>query len=117
MPDSPRYSPEKAGKIIDQKIAGYIGIAQKAGKIASGNHNVLAAINSGKVKLLLLAEDIAPGIASELEEAAIKKKVSCRTWGDKAALGLSAGKSPRGSLAVLDEGLAEVINKLLIQGA
>jgi len=113
---SPIYSPAEAGKIVNQKIAGYIGIAQKARKIASGNNNVLAAINSGKTKLLLLAKDIAPGIAAELKDAAIKKKVPCATWGDKAALGLAAGKSPRGSLAVLDEGLAEVINKL-IQGA
>jgi len=115
-PISPIYSSSNEGTIINQKIAGYIGIAQKAGKIASGNNNVLAALNSGRVQLLLLAKDIAPGIAGELQEVAAKKNVPFQTWGDKLELGLMAGKSPRGSLAVLDEGFAKVINKLF-QGA
>ncbi|MEG1998024.1 MAG: hypothetical protein RR051_06240 [Clostridiales bacterium] len=33
----------------EQKVAGYLGIAQKAGKIAAGDAVAMAALNAGRV--------------------------------------------------------------------
>ena len=41
-------------------VAFALGLAQKAGKTASGDTAVRAALKSGKVKVLVLAQDAAP---------------------------------------------------------
>lgn len=41
-------------------VAFALGLAQKAGKTASGDVAVRAALKSGKVKVLVLAQDAAP---------------------------------------------------------
>ena len=46
-------------------VAFALGLAQKAGKIASGDVAVRAALKSGKVKVLVLAQDAAPNSKKE----------------------------------------------------
>lgn len=47
-------------------VAFALGLAQKAGKTASGDVAVRAALKSGKVKVLVLAQDAAPNSKKEI---------------------------------------------------
>jgi ribosomal protein L7Ae-like RNA K-turn-binding protein len=94
------------------RIAGYLGIAQKAGKIAAGDNAVKEALKKNKVDLLVLADDIALNLREELCAAAAVKDIPILNWSSKVDLGLIVGKSRRGALAVLDSGFAQAIKKV-----
>ena len=99
---------------LNKKIANYLGLAQKAGKIAAGDMAVLTAIKKGKAKLILIASDIAPSVKKELEAELDHSVIPVYVWEDKIYLGSIIGKSKRGALAVLDKGFADVIEKLFL---
>ena len=52
--------------IEEQSLLFSLGLAQKAGKTASGDFAVRSAIKNGKVKLLLLAADAAENSKKDL---------------------------------------------------
>ncbi|MCL1872910.1 MAG: ribosomal L7Ae/L30e/S12e/Gadd45 family protein [Clostridiales bacterium] len=95
------------------KVAGYLGIAQKAGKIAAGDSAVLAALENRRACLVLVATNAASSVQEEIIAKSQAHGLPFFTWGNKIALGLYIGKSQRGAVAVLDEGLANAIRKLL----
>lgn len=90
------------------KIAGYLGIAQRAGKIAAGDMASREALKKGKAYLLVLAADASPQVKQELLALA-EDEIPVLEWPDKLDLGRIVGKSRRGALAVLDQGLAKAI--------
>ena len=52
--------------MANNKQAFALGLAQKAGKIVSGDFAVKSALKSGTVKLLVVAMDTAPNSKNEL---------------------------------------------------
>ncbi len=96
-----------------KKIAGYLGIAQRAGKIAAGDNMVKDALHKNRVKLLVLADDASAEVRTTLSQLAQEKKVALLDWPSKDDLGLIVGKSRRGALGVLDEGFAQAIKKVM----
>ncbi len=103
------YSPQ-----IERKISGYLGIAQKAGKLAAGDLAAAKALRQGDAFLLVLAADAAPQVKEEL--LLLRGDTPFIYWKNKSELGKAVGKSPRGAAAVLDEGLAAAIRKTIISG-
>ena len=95
-----------------RRIAGYLGLAQRAGKIAAGDSAAKTALIKGKACLLVLAEDAADSVKDDLTALA-GEEVPLLLWPDKADLGLVVGKSRRGALALTDEGFARAILKVL----
>ena len=91
----------------DDKIRGYIGIAQKAGKVVAGGTMVLEALKRKDVALVIIAEDAAESVNEEIQKAC--GTVTVIRWQTKAELGLYTGKSPRGAIAILDKGFAKAI--------
>jgi ribosomal protein L7Ae-like RNA K-turn-binding protein len=102
--------------VRDKRIANYVGLAQRAGKIAAGDVPALSAVKNGKAKMLLIADDAANQVKEVLSGACRDKKIKLYYWQHKAALGYMVGKSARGALAVLDAGFAVAIEKLLQEG-
>ena len=49
----------------DKDVAGALGLAQKAGKISSGDLGVKDALSGGKAKLLVVAADASPNTVKE----------------------------------------------------
>ena len=96
-----------------QRIAGYLGIAQRAGKIISGNNMVKEALLKKKVELVVIADDAAEIVKTEIISIAHRRRVDILFWPNKVNLGLIVGKSQRGSLVLLDAGFATAIKKLL----
>lgn len=91
-----------------KRLGGYIGIAQRAGKIAAGDTPAREALRKGKAYLLVVAEDAAPVVRRELESLA-GDTIPVLFWSDMIDLGRLVGKSRRGALAVLDLGLAKAM--------
>lgn len=96
-----------------RRIAGYLGIARKAGCITAGDQMVKEALLKNQLHLLVLAADVAESVRSELIRLAEQREVAILVMASKEELGLIVGKSRRGALGVLDPGFAAAIKKVM----
>ena len=74
-----------------------LGLARKAGAVRSGEEGCLAAIRSREAYLVIISEDASDGTSKKFH--------------DKVRLGHAMGVSPRSCMAIINEGLAELIQK------
>ncbi|NLJ80647.1 MAG: 50S ribosomal protein L7ae [Firmicutes bacterium] len=91
------------------KIYNYLGLAQRAGRLASGEYAVEGQIRKNKVALLIIAADAALNTLKKFSSLAENQKLKFYILGKKEMLGHAIGKSPRAVLGVLDQGFAAVI--------
>ena len=96
------------------KIYGMIGMAMKAGKVASGEFATEKAVKSGKAALVIVSEAASENTKKKFRNMCDYYEVPIRFFGEKEELGHAIGKEFRASLAVLDTGLAKAIEKNLI---
>jgi ribosomal protein L7Ae-like RNA K-turn-binding protein len=89
-----------------RKIDNLLGLAQKAGKLASGSAQVEALMKKKKGYLLILARD-APGLIKKFELWGQDEEIPVLILADKEELGRAAGSGPKGVMLVLDSGLAK----------
>ncbi len=97
----------------ENAVAGALGLAQKAGRLASGDLAVRENLKKGKAVLLLVAEDTSDNTRKELLHLAEKAGVPVVTALTRERLGAAMGKAPRASVAILDEGFAGLIRSKL----
>ncbi len=98
----------------EEKLISLLGLAQKAGKIASGELAVEKAIKSGKAKLILIALDSSNNTKKNYHDMATYYGISCYERLSKEILGNCIGKIHRAALAVVDEGFSKAIIKTLL---
>ena len=95
--------------MANNKQAFALGLAQKAGKIVSGDFAVKSALKSGTVKLLVVAEDTAPNSKKELcylaEQAGVPVVELLTRW----ELGGDLGKGQRAAAAITDSNFASML--------
>ena len=91
------------------KITSMLGIAMKAGKIASGEFMTENAIKDGSACLVLLASDCSGNTKKKFRNSCEFYHVPYYEIEDKEELGRCIGKEFRASLAVLDEGIAKTL--------
>ena len=89
---------------LEERIASYLCLANKGGKIASGSDQVLDKLKKGGVGILFVATDISVDIGEKFRAVAKLKGVACMTLFTKERLGELIGKELRSVLAVLDSG-------------
>ena len=99
----------------NNKYMSMLGLARRAGSLAMGHDMVLEAVRKRKAKLLLIASDISPRHAAELERATQRygNRLPCITLRETiddlhAALGYRAGV-----IAVNDVNFANRIHELI----
>ena len=90
------------------RIQSLIGIARRAGKIASGDAQIEAMVKKRKGFLLIIAED-AHGAQKKYTMWANDIKLPVLVTGTKLELGHSIGLSPRSAVLILDQGFAKAI--------
>lgn len=95
------------------RILSLVGLATKAGKIASGEFCTEKEIKTGRAWLVIVAEDASDNTKKKFQNMCDFYEVPIRYYDDKDALGHAMGKEMRASLAVLDEGFAGSILKQL----
>jgi ribosomal protein L7Ae-like RNA K-turn-binding protein len=88
-----------------------LGMAQKAGKIASGDVAVKTALKKGKARLLLIAEDTSENSKKELINLASQMGVKVVEGLNKLNIGWAIGKAKRSSIVVLDKNFVKMILK------
>ena len=87
---------------MNRKVISYLGFAKKSGNLLTGVNTCSFAMAKGKVKLMILAEDI-----SEIR----KYGVNHIEYGNSEELSHAVGASGRNVFAICDKGFAEAITK------
>lgn len=88
-----------------------LGLAQKAGKVASGEFATESAIKSGKAALAIVAEDASENTRKKMKNMTDYYNVPMLLYGTKEELGTCIGKEYRSMVAVLDKGFSESLKK------
>lgn len=96
-----------------QRLKFVLGMAQKAGKLASGDFAVKTALKTDKVKLLVIATDAAENTKKELKHLAETVKVESVEILTADMLGAAIGKVRRVSVAFLDDNFAKMLKSTL----
>lgn len=96
-----------------KKILNLLGLATKAGKIASGEYMTEKAVKSGKASLVLVSGEASDNTRKMFLNMCTYYEVPIYVFGDKEELGHAMGKEMRASLAVLDEGFSKALVKQL----
>jgi ribosomal protein L7Ae-like RNA K-turn-binding protein len=97
--------------MANNNVAFALGLAQKAGKVASGDFAVRSALKSGKAKLLVVAEDAAPNSKKDMYYLAEVAGVEVVELLTRDELGYAIGKAKRTAVVITDTNFAKMINK------
>ena len=95
------------------KIFTFLGFAQKAGKVASGENTVEAELAKKKARLLLIAEDAPEHTKIKFKRLAQRCQLRYVIFGEQNRLGQAIGKSPRNVVLISDKNFAEQILLLI----
>ena len=95
------------------KVLSLVGLATRAGKTASGEFMTEREIKSGRAALVIVAEDSSDNTRKKFLNMCEFYEVPIYIYADKDTLGHAMGKEFRASLAILDEGFADGIQKQL----
>lgn len=94
-----------------EKIYTFLGFAQKAGKLVSGENTVEARAKERSAKLLLVAADAPSHTKDRMASVAQRYHLRYTEFGEKNRIGQSIGKSPRNVVLIQDKDFAEQIMK------
>ncbi len=95
-----------------ESILGFIGLARKAGKVASGTDSVIKALTNGSAKLLIVAEDVSSNTVSKILDN-VTYEIGMYRFATMDELGAAINSAPKGVIAITDEGFAAGIDKKL----
>ena len=95
-----------------QRLKQLLGLAQAAGKVVSADPEVEGAHYKNKVRLLILAEDATDRVRKKYRQEAEINEVTLITALTRDDIGQALGKSPRGIVAVLDNGFKKSVLKI-----
>ena len=98
------------------KALSMIGLAQKAGKVVSGEFSTEKAVKTGKAVMVVVASDSSDNTKKMFSDMCKYYNVPIYFYSDKEQLGHAIGKQFRASLAVADEGFRNTIEKHLKNG-
>ena len=98
---------------MNNKFLGMLGLAKRAGKVQTGEDICSKAVKSGVSKLIIVACDASDNTKKKFQDMCEFYKVPIYFYGDKDTLGHAMGKEFRASLAILDEGFADGIQREL----
>lgn len=99
--------------LLEERLASYLALANKAGKVASGGDSVMDALRKQKTGVVVLARDISADIGEKFSHAAGRAGAECITLLDKERLGALLGKEIRSVAAIEKGGFAETVVKEL----
>lgn len=98
-----------------KKVYAMLGMAMKAGKVASGEFSTEKSVKSGHAYLVIVSEDASNNTKKMFSNMCKFYEVPRYFFGTKEGLGSAIGKGMRSSLAIIDENFAKSIKKGLEQ--
>lgn len=96
---------------MNRKVISYLGFAKKSGNLLTGINTCSFAMAKGKVKLMILAEDISENSRKKIMKEIRKYGVKHIEYGNSEELSHAVGVSGRNVFAICDKGFAEAITK------
>lgn len=96
---------------MQDNVLSALGLAEKAGKLESGNFLTEKAVKSRRARLVILASDAKKNTVKSLSDKCTYYKIPLYYYGTKEQLGHAIGKEERSCLAVTDPGFAKMILK------
>ena len=103
----------QTGPIVEKKVFSYLGLATRAGALASGEFMTEKVVKAGTAKLVIVATDASDNTKKMFTNMCTYYKVPIYFFGEKTKLGHAIGKEFRASMALLDKGLADAVEKQL----
>lgn len=104
-------------KVLRQdKALSMVGLAQRAGKVVSGEFSTEKAVKTGKAWLVIVADDSSDNTKKMFTNMCEYYEVPVYFYSDKETLGHAIGKEFRASLAVVDENFSKQIIKHIENG-
>lgn len=97
----------------NNKVLSLLGLATKAGKVASGEFSTEKSVKTGKGFLVLVADDASQNTRKKFQNMCDFYEVPIYFIANKEELGRFCGKEFRASLALQDENFAKAMLKEL----
>lgn len=96
---------------MNKKVISYLGFAKKAGKLVSGVGTCTFELSKGRVKLMILAEDISENSEKKIMKEIRRANVPYIKYGTIDEMSMAIGANDRSVFGICDKGFAEVISK------
>jgi ribosomal protein L7Ae-like RNA K-turn-binding protein len=93
--------------LLEERIASYVALANKAGKTVSGSDMVEDAVRGQTVGLVIVAGDVSTEIAGRLERLAARSGTPCYRILSRERLGDLLGKGLRSAVGILPGGFVK----------
>lgn len=94
----------------DNKLCFALSLAQKAGKLASGNQGVWDTLKKkGRARYVLIAADASPRTVEKIRHWCDTEKIPYGMALDRIRLGSAIGKAPRAAVVLLDDGFRKMM--------
>lgn len=97
----------------EKKVYNLLGIATKSRNVASGEFSTEKAVKEHRAALVVVAVDASDNTKKMFTNMCTYYNVPIFLFGEKNDLGHAIGKEFRASLAVLDKGLSDAIERQL----
>lgn len=94
---------------MKKKIESYLGFAKKSGNLLAGHNTCTAAMKKGKIKLLIICEDLSQNSMEKIVGIAKASHVKYRIYGHSDVLGSKTGNQGRAIFGITDSGFADTI--------
>lgn len=96
---------------MDKKILSMLGIAKKAGKVASGEFLCEESIRNGKAKVVIVSDEASDNTKKRFRDKTTYYQVPLYERFSMEALGKAIGSETRAVICVNDAGIARTIIK------
>lgn len=100
---------------MTDRVLSFISLANKAGRVQSGEFAAEKAIKELKAFVVILAEDASYNTKKHFKDMCSYRDVPIYEYGTKEILGAALGKEFRTSVAITDKGFSDNIIKLLAE--
>lgn len=94
---------------MKKKVISYLGFAKKSGSLMAGVNTCTFGMNKGKVKLMILAEDISENSEKKIMKEIRKHGVEYVKYGNSEEMSRAIGSQGRSVFAICDINFSEVI--------
>ena len=96
---------------MKKKTDSYLGFAKKSGNLVSGTGTCKVMADRGKLKLLIIAEDIAEGSMEKMKKLAASGDIPYRIYGLSDHLSQVTGMHGRSVFGITDKQFADIVTK------
>ena len=98
---------------MNRKIVSYLGFAKKSGKLMSGVNTCSYGMAKGKIKLMILTEDISENSSKKIMKEIRRYNVKHISIDMADELSQAIGESGRSVFGICDKGFADAIIKVV----